>query len=321
LTKILFITSTRVGDAVLSTGLLNHLIETHPEARFTVACGPAAAPLFEATPRLDRLIVLHKMVYSLHWLGLWASCVTTFWDQVIDLRHAPLNYLLPARKHRRVYKSKEVMHRVPEMAAALGLRETPPAPVVWSSEENDQMAARVIPDNVPVLAIGPTANWKAKTWPPEFFADLAKRLCGHEGILAGGKVAVFGLDEERPAALPFLEALPEDIKIDLMGQATLPEIHSCLKRSSLYIGNDSGLMHIAAASGVPTLGLFGPSREELYAPWGEHCAFVRTPQSFETIHPEGVHHRDFDSLMSGLTVERVERAANGLWAKTRRGAP
>ena len=50
--RILFITSTRVGDAILSTGLLAHLIERHPDARVTIACGPAAAPLFDAVPNL-----------------------------------------------------------------------------------------------------------------------------------------------------------------------------------------------------------------------------------------------------------------------------
>ena len=64
--RILFVSSTRVGDAVLSTGLLDHLIDTHPGARITVACGPAAADLFRAVPGLERIIALEKMVGSLH---------------------------------------------------------------------------------------------------------------------------------------------------------------------------------------------------------------------------------------------------------------
>ncbi|MCG8512385.1 MAG: glycosyltransferase family 9 protein, partial [Rhodospirillales bacterium] len=53
--RILFITSNRIGDAVLSTGVLGHLLETYPKARITIACGPAPAPLFRAVPNLDRL--------------------------------------------------------------------------------------------------------------------------------------------------------------------------------------------------------------------------------------------------------------------------
>ncbi|MCZ6607749.1 MAG: glycosyltransferase family 9 protein, partial [Alphaproteobacteria bacterium] len=73
--RILFITATRVGDAVLSTGLLDHLIRENPDARVTVACGPMAAPLFEAVPNLERIIVLEKQAFSLHWVRLWAACV------------------------------------------------------------------------------------------------------------------------------------------------------------------------------------------------------------------------------------------------------
>ena len=54
--KILFITSTRIGDAVLSTGLLDHLVRTYPDAKVTVACGPHASPLFAAAPNLERVL-------------------------------------------------------------------------------------------------------------------------------------------------------------------------------------------------------------------------------------------------------------------------
>src|SRR4051812_47715695 len=58
--KLLFVTSTRIGDAVLSTGLLDHLVTRHPGIRVTVACGVATGPLFAAVPGLDRVIVLDK---------------------------------------------------------------------------------------------------------------------------------------------------------------------------------------------------------------------------------------------------------------------
>ena len=70
--RLLFITATRVGDAVLSTGLLRHLLERHPGARVTVAAGLAAAPLFEAVPGLERLLAFDKRPFKAHWLGLLA---------------------------------------------------------------------------------------------------------------------------------------------------------------------------------------------------------------------------------------------------------
>ena len=69
---ILFVTATRIGDAVLSTGLLSYLVERYPGARLTIAAGPAAAPLFEAVPGLERIIVVQKRRWSLHWLALFA---------------------------------------------------------------------------------------------------------------------------------------------------------------------------------------------------------------------------------------------------------
>ena len=58
--NVLFVTSNRIGDAMLSTGVLAHLVDTMPQARFTVACGALAAPLFEALPRRARTIALVK---------------------------------------------------------------------------------------------------------------------------------------------------------------------------------------------------------------------------------------------------------------------
>ena len=81
----------------------------------------------------------------------------------------------------------------------------------------------------------------------------------------------------------------------------------------------SSLGACAAAAGVPTLGLFGPSREELYGPCGALSDSVRTPQSFDDIHPDGFDHRTSDSLMDGLGVERVYDALAAL-AERAKGA-
>ena len=88
--KILFVTATRVGDAVLSTGLLSHLIDRFPGARFTIAAGPDAAPLFEDVPGLERLIGLPKRRWSLHWLTLYRAVALRRWDMVVDLRASAL---------------------------------------------------------------------------------------------------------------------------------------------------------------------------------------------------------------------------------------
>ncbi|HEY9549000.1 MAG TPA: glycosyltransferase family 9 protein, partial [Kiloniellaceae bacterium] len=99
---------------------------------------------------------------------------------------------------------------------------------------------------------------------------------------------------------------------------------ACLERADFFVGNDSGLMHLAAAAGTPTLGLFGPSPEVRYRPWGPHAGYVRTPESFEAL--TGAPGFDIGaqrSYMESLTVEAVEAAARDIWTrvpKSRRGA-
>ncbi len=315
--RILFITATRVGDAILSSGLLDHFIARHPGARVTVACGPAAAGLFEAVPGLERLVVLDKMVASLHWLQLWSVAALRLWDVVVDLRNSPLGIIAPARQRFRLGRlGRGPGHRVQQMAAVLGLGHAPPAPKLWMAPRHAAIAERLIPPGGPVLAVGPTANWRAKTWRSERFAELIGRLTAPTGILPGARVAIFGRDDERAGALRLIESIAPEQRLDLVGSLDLLDVFACFKRCALYVGNDSGLMHLAAASAIPTLGLFGPSREERYAPWGPNCRVVRTSVPFESIFPENFDHRASDSLMDSLTVEAAAAAAAALWAET-----
>jgi len=313
--KILFITSTRIGDAVLSSGLLGHLIERYPEARLSVVCGPLPAPLFAAMPNLERLIVLEKRRFDAHWLALWAATVGTFWDLVVDLRNSLVGRAVPARRRRLFKPARESAHRVVQLARLFAL-EPPPAPRLWLGDGARQRAAALVPPAEPVLALGPTANSRRKEWPAERFAELARRLTAAGGPLPGARVAVFGAAGERPGAVPLIEALDDTPLIDLVGALDLPTAAACLERASLYVGNDSGLMHMAAAAGIPTLGLFGPTREDLYAPWGAHAAWVRTERSYEelTADPGFAGGRGV-SWMQSLDVDRVEAAARDVLMK------
>ena len=311
--RILFITSTRVGDAILSTGLLNHLIEKHPKARITVACGAAAASLFEAVPGLEKIIVLDKMLFSLHWLRLWALCMGRIWDAVVDLRNSSMYYVLPARKRWRIGRTQAGQHRIKQLASIFDLAEQPPSPKLWLSDAIKLRAKNMIGEGAPIIAVGPTANWRAKTWRAEHFVDLIERLTASDGIIPGGRVAIFGRDDERPGALSLIDAVPRERRIDLVGHLDLLEAFACLKCCDFYVGNDSGLMHLAAVSGIPTLGLFGPSPKELYAPWGEFCDAVSTRIPYEEIFPENFDRRGSDTLMDSLSVESAEQAARELW--------
>ena len=310
--RILFVTANRVGDAVLSTGLLAELVRRHPGARITVACGPAAANLFAAAPNVERVIVLAKRPFARHWLDLWRATVGRAWDLVIDLRASALAWTLAARSRRVLRTSNAPEHRLVQLARVLSL-EAPAAPEIWIAEAHRAEAARLVPAAGPVLAVGPTANWGGKRWRPERFAETANRLTASGAPLAGAAVAVLGGPGEEKDAEPVIAAIPELRRIDLVGRIDLLTAAACLQHCALFIGNDSGLMHLAAATGTPTLGLFGPSREVHYAPWGRRTAVVRTAADYdELVGGPGYDHRRHDTLMDTLDVDAVEAAAKAL---------
>jgi len=308
--RILFITSTRIGDAVLSSGLIGHLIESHPDARFTIACGPLAADLFRDVPGLDRLIPLPKRTAGLHWVELWLKTAAFRWDLVVDLRSSAIAWLLLA-KMRRVAR-RWPGHRVAAAAKTLGLDQTVP-PCIFVAETRRAAARRLVGDG-PVLALGPTANWRGKQWPEERFAELAERLTAAGAPLAGARILILGAAEERPRIARLLSSLPAGRLLDQMGRLDLLTAYACLERSSLYVGNDSGLMHLAAAAGAPTLGLFGPSDEGLYGPWGPNARSVRGPESFASMLARGIGLSGGECHMLGLSVDAAERAALDLLA-------
>ncbi|AQS84228.1 MAG: glycosyltransferase family 9 protein [Acetobacter aceti] len=285
--RILFITATRLGDAVISTGLLNYLIQAHPDARFTVACGPVAAGLFQRMPQLERLLVMTKKPYDRHWLELWKQCVGTRWDLVVDLRGSAISLLLRTRARRIMRGGRRSGLRIAHVGEVLAL-SPPPLPVVWTDTEDDAVAQTILGDRE-VIAFAPTANWSGKVWPACNFVDLWSRL---EKISSKKKLAVFyGPGEAERAMAAAVLAIPG--AIDAGGRFTLAETAAMLRRCQFFVGNDSGLMHLAGAAGTPTLGLFGPSRRSEYAPSGLCAEWIAAPG------PEG------QAPISGLTPQTV----------------
>ena len=273
--KILFVAPRMIGDAVMASGVLDHLVSSRPGARVTVAAAPEAAGLFTHMPGLERLIAVRKRQDHAHWLTLWAEVVRTRWDLAIDLKGSGLPYAVLARR-RYVRRPMPGLRLFEQHAALLGL-DPAPLPVTWTGAAERSRAAALIPPGSPVVALCPTASWTPKMWPAAHFAALFRRLAA--GPLPGARAAVFGGPgtRERDGAAPLLEALPE--AIDLVGALTLPEVSACLARCALAVSNDSGLMHIAAATGTPTLGLRAHVLDQAarVAPTGRAADWVLRP--------------------------------------------
>lgn len=311
--KILFITSSRLGDAVLSTGILDELLRRHPAAEVTVACGPLAASLFEGLPNLKAIIPIRKQSFARHWFRLWTRVVGTRWDMVVDLRNSLVSRLVVTRlRFTRPPAADRTLHKVEQNAAVARLSPSP-APALWPSAAQAGRAADLIPPGQPVLAVGPAANWIGKTWPADRFIDLVARLTGPAGILPGARVAVIAAPGEEAIAGQVLAAIPPDRRIDLIARVDPGTAAAAIRRCALYIGNDSGLMHAAAAAGIPTVGLFGPSWPHLYRPWGPHATFIATAQTYDELLatvPPGAPDR---SLMDTLSVDAVAAHVEAFW--------
>lgn len=303
--RILFISATRLGDAVLSTGLLAHLLRRHPQARFTVACGPVAAGVFARMPRLEALVVVDKKRFDAHWLSLWARCVPHYWDLAVDLRGSALTLLIPARRRAIMRGGRRPGHRLTHLAGVLNLAP-PPLPTAWWNGEDHLRAAALLPQGPRYIGLGPTANWDGKIWPAARFAALFRALAQADPALRPVIFAGPGA-AEHAAAAPLRAALPG--AIDLSGALSIAEAASCLSRCALFVGNDSGLMHLAASAGAPTLGLFGPTPASEYGPSGPITAAVMAGG------PDG------GADMADLPVAAALRAAQDLLARAAAAAP
>lgn len=311
---ILIITATRIGDAVLSSGLIKALQDQYPLARFTIVAGPVAAPLFADVPNLDRVIAFSKQKNGGHWFALWRAVRGQAWDMVIDGRGSAIAYFLMAKRRVIHRKTARIEHKVVEAARLMGLQDQPPAPFLFTSPQTESKARDLVGSlDTPILAMGPAANWMGKAWPSERFAQVARALLGPDGPMPNGRLLILGGPGDEAASLALKEALPANRWIDLTGKADLLTVYAALKHARLFVGNDSGLMHLAAAAGVPTLGLFGPSDDRLYAPWGPLGQVLRGPRSLAEIKAIDPGLNQAVCHMLDLPVSAVVEAAKALY--------
>lgn len=306
----LFIGPSCLGDAIIATGLLERMLADFPNETITIACGPVAALVLRMTPRLERVHVMRKRGIAGHWLELWRTVAGRRWHRVVDMRRSALPWMLRADARHIAFRARPGEHRVALAARTLGL--PPLAPRIWLDDAMRAKATALLATDRPVLALGTGANWLPKTWPAERFAELVRRLVGRGGMLEGALVATVGSSDEREAAHPITAFLPAAQVIDGFG-LDIPTTAALLERSTLFVGNDSGMMHLAAASGARTVGLFGPTDDVLYAPWGENGLVVRTPEPLPTLLAQISREGDQATRMATLAADDVLAAIAQRW--------
>jgi lipopolysaccharide heptosyltransferase II len=141
-----------------------------------------------------------------------------------------------------------------------------------------ELEAVLKPDPRPLVVLNPNAGDLApeRRWPADRFAALASRLIREEGA----RVVLTGTHDERAVASEVLSAagpLPAGRLLDLSGALSIGGLHALFRRAALVVSNDSGPMHLAAAQGAPTLGLFGPETPVMYAPLGKRTRVHYAP--------------------------------------------
>ncbi|MBX3476774.1 MAG: glycosyltransferase family 9 protein [Brevundimonas sp.] len=282
--QVLFVTSNRIGDCVISSGVIREIGRQLPGAEITVACGRPPAPFFRSAPGVVRTIILDKKKAAGHWLDLWRQVRGTRWDMVIDIRGSALAWLIPARR-RVVYNRRwEMGLRKVQMVSRLMGADRDLDPELFIDERARATAAAVIDPQLasgagpgPILALAPIAHQPGKSWPAERWGELVGRLKA-EPRFDGWRFMLVGGPGDHPPAAPALAEAGERA-IDVVGKGDILASAAAIDRADLFVGNDSGLMHVAAAAGRPTLGLFGPTEWWLYGPWGPR---TRTVASNET---------------------------------------
>ncbi len=275
--KVLFVTSNRIGDCVISSGIIREIGRQVPGAGITVACGRPPAPFFRSAPGVERVIVLDKKKAAGHWLDLWRQVVGTHWALVIDIRGSALAYTLRADR-RVVYNRRwETGLAKVEMVSRLMGSATPLEPELFIDDRSRAEAAAVIDPQLatapgPVIALAPIAHQPGKSWPADRWGALVELLKA-EPRFAGWRFMLVGGPGDHAPAAPALRAAGEQ-GIDFVGRGDILASAAAIERAALFVGNDSGLMHVAAAAGKPTLGLFGPTEWWLYGPRGPRTAMA-----------------------------------------------
>jgi len=278
--KILFISSNLIGDSILSTGLLSYLYKKNNDINITLVTGPTAKQLFDNFPNIEKIIVVKKRKFNFHWLVLWFQLIGHKWDLIVDLRSSFLSYILFTKKRKIYLKNNKPISQVEKFSNFMN-SDNILIPKIYISRPELDKAKLIIKDRV-TIAISPGGNWLPKIWPAENYNKLIFELQKKYSNKNLFFLIVGSTEEEKKYFDQVVNNVPKEYIINIMGKS-LTLTYACLSLCKLFIGNDSGLMHLSAASGINTIGLFGPTRDDLYGPYGKNCYVIRTKENFKDL--------------------------------------
>ncbi|NLV32659.1 MAG: glycosyltransferase family 9 protein [Acidobacteria bacterium] len=301
-----------LGDVLLALPALGALGRAEPGAEITLACGPALpAPMLAGFA--DRVLPLSAFpLHRLHGpdpptepdIRLWES-----YDRVVSWTGAANDLFV--RNLRGIHPGAivapwrpapgEARHVSRIFIDSLGLGPEPAGgrtavrihPDSASLEEGGRWLREQGWEGKRALAmLHPGAGSSGKRWPPENFTALARRLAGRNDL----ELILMEGPAEEGLARQMAEAVPGSLPCEGLPLGPLAGV---LGHCRFFIGNDSGVTHLAAALGVPTVTLFGPTAPEQWAPLGESVTVLR----------------DGAGRLAGITVDAVLEAMRNQPAK------
>jgi heptosyltransferase III len=287
--NVLIIKLRYIGDVLLATPTVHAIKAARPDVQVAMMVNRGTEAVLSGNPDLDEIIVHDKG--SLAAQGqLIAGLRRRRFDAVIDLtdgdRSAFLSWVsgAPVRigfndEHRWrgkwythvVQSMPGVYHRIDRDLEALkpmGIQAGSRDPQLWLTREEENSADHLLSQlgiqrSQSMVILQPGARYSFKAWPPDRFAELADRLTSQYGcrVLIGGSHQDINLAQR-------IRQMAKISPVIMAGRTTIKQFAVIAKRSALFVGSDSGAMHIAAAVGTPVVALFGPSNPREWGPRG-----------------------------------------------------
>ena len=268
--KILFITLSNIGDVILTTPTLVRLGQKYRNAKIDIIGDKRSEILFRHCPLIDKFYQKNKSEGVIGTFKLIKEVRANSYDLAVDLRSDGLLYFVKADS--RLYKIKNKnIHSIEKHF--LSLKEElsmMPDPIIWLGKKEKDKAKKVLSKTRgPLLVIGLGANSSHKIWPTKYYAQLACLLKKYFN-----SVILIGDKKDNEFTTNFKEEYQGSFT-NLSGKLDLLTTSAVLKEADLFIGNDSGLGHMASAVNISSFTVFGIGQPIRYRPWGNKALWYQ----------------------------------------------
>ncbi len=328
--KILLIRLRRIGDVTLTTPAISALRQGIQAASISYIVEKPYRGLVEGNPNLDKVIVLERKQSLRDFLKLIRLIRKDKYDVVLDFHGGPRASLITLLSKARLkvgYKIKYknffyhiklprnpkegYFHSVENhinLIKALGVdvKSFPPLYLPQAQKTEAGKINKFIEENSPVgrkiITIHISAGNAFRNWGVDNLVQLAHLLAQQPDI----KIVLIGTGEDQKAEEKILEKSTVSL-LSLVGRLNLREVKELISHSSLFVGPDSGPMHIAASTSTPIVALFGPTLPAHFAPWQAKSFVVEKELDCRPCKQRRCIHEDFRCLLS-IEPEEVYQA-------------